>query len=72
MILNCHIVIGINRNGKPVAKRVTRGKPFLESDEAVLHLEMTLPDDLFDAPLFTVEVSKRQVEVAVEALDVEE
>jgi hypothetical protein len=72
MQVRCHLVLGQNQSGKIVAKRVTRGRGWIDADEAVIALELDVPEDVFDAPLFTVEVGKRQVEVAIEALDVEE
>jgi hypothetical protein len=57
---------------KPRISRATTRRPYLAADEALIRLELELPDDAFEAPLFTVQVEKRQVEVAVEAEDVEE
>jgi hypothetical protein len=58
--------------GRVSARKVTRHYPALDWNEAVIALELDVPEDVFDAPLFTVEVGKRQVQVAVEALEVEE
>lgn len=71
MQVRCHLVLGTNQSGKIVAKRVTRGRGWIDADEAVIALELDVPDDVFDAPLFTVEVEKRQIQVAVEALEVD-
>lgn len=71
MKLRCHLVIAEGKGGKVLARRITQRRPYLDSDEAVIALELEIPEDVFDAPLFTVEVEKRQIEVAVEALEVE-
>ena len=72
MILDCHLVIGMNQGGKLVARRVSRKKGYLEEGEAVIHLQLDVPDDAFDAPLYTLEVEKQHLQVGVKALEVEE
>ena len=63
----------LSRGGiKPRVSRATTRRPYLNANEALIRLELDLPNDVFEAPLFTVKVEKRQVEVAVEAEDVEE
>jgi hypothetical protein len=69
MRLTTHLVIARNANGKATARRCVRGYPALDADEAVIRLDIEVPDDAFDAPLVTVPVTKRQVAVAVEAQD---
>jgi hypothetical protein len=65
VIARCYLVLTEGRNGKPRARRVTAGYPALDSDEAVVLLELDLPDDLWSAPLLTVPVERRQVAVGV-------
>ena len=67
MKTNCYLVLGRpNRRATPRVRRVTQKRPRLEADEALVRLELDLPDDLFEAPLLTVPVEKRQVAVGVE------
>lgn len=70
MILDCHLVIGLNAGGRLVARRVTRRRGYLEEGEAVIRLQLDVPDDAFDAPLYTLEVGKEHLEVGVTALEV--
>jgi hypothetical protein len=69
VIARAYLVLTEGRNGKPRARRVTSGYPALDSDEAVVLLELDLPDDLWDAPLITVPVARREVAVAGDAVD---
>lgn len=67
-----YLVLGEhNITGKVSVRRATARYPALDSNEAVIRLELDVPDDVFEAPLFTIEVEKRQVQVAVEAQEVE-
>ena len=59
-------------SSKPRVSRATTRRPYLAANEALIRLELDIPDDVFEAPLFAVKVEKRQVEIAVEAEDVEE
>jgi hypothetical protein len=47
-------------------RRVTQGRPSLGENEAMIRLVLDIPDDAFEAPLFTVPVEKHRVAVAVE------
>lgn len=71
MIVRCYLVLVRKQNGTVGARRVTRRRPALDYDEAVVRLKLDLPDDAFDAPLVTVPVERQQVAVAVEAEEVE-
>lgn len=72
MKVKCYLVLGQHpHTGKVTARRVVTRYPALDCNEAVLKLELEVPDDLFEAPLFTVEVGKRQIEVGVEVPEVE-
>lgn len=75
MIVRCYLILGKKSNGVVIPRRVTRSRPKLDYDEALVRLKLELPEDAFDAPLFTVPVEKRELAVAVEAespLDVDE
>jgi hypothetical protein len=65
MIAECYLVIGKRKKHVTVI-RATQRKPTLLGDEAAIHLKLDLPDDVFEAPLFTVPVQKREIAVAVE------
>jgi len=65
MNAECYLVIAKRKKHVTVI-RATQRKPYLNADEACVHLKLELPDNVFDAPLFTVPVKKRQVAVAVE------
>ena len=69
MIVRAYLVLGEGRGGKVRARRVTASYPALDADEAVVQLELDLPDDVFDAPLITVPIARREVAVAVEVGD---
>jgi hypothetical protein len=58
--------------GKVSARKVTKHYPALEWNEAVVLLELDVPDDLFEAPLVTVPVEKRLVQVAAEVEEIAE
>lgn len=66
MKLDCFLVVG--RSGKRHARvrRTTQKRPRLEHDEAVIRLQLELSDDVFDAPLLTVPIERRQIAIAVE------
>jgi hypothetical protein len=73
MRVRTFLVLGQNAaTGKVTVRRAVSRYPSLEWNEAVLALELEIPDDTFEAPLFTVQVEKRAIRVAVEAEDVEE
>ena len=73
MKVRCFLILGQNQaNGKVTVRRAVSRYPSLDWNEAVVSLELEVPDDVFEAPLFTVEVAKRQIEVAVEPQDVEQ
>lgn len=46
--------------------RVTQTRPKLAENEAVIRLVLEIPDDAFDAPLYTVPVERHRVAVAIE------
>lgn len=66
MKVDCFLVLGKARGKEPRVRRVTQTRPSLYADEALVRLTLELPADVFDAPLLTVPVAKRQVAVAVE------
>jgi hypothetical protein len=61
------LVLGRNANGIIRSRRVTQRRPALDYDEALVKLELDVPDDVFDAPLVTVAVERGDVAVAAEA-----
>jgi hypothetical protein len=67
MKIECYLVVAKQRGREPRVTRSTQSKPSLQVNEALIKLEIEAPDDLFDAPLVTVPVEKRQVAVAIEA-----
>lgn len=73
MIVKTYLVLGQHLvNGKVTVRRATARYPALDYNEAVLELHLEIPEDTFDAPLFTVAVDKRHLEVAVEPQEVEQ
>jgi hypothetical protein len=74
MKATAYLVIGPGRGygNRATIRRVTQKRPQLDANEALIRVELVLPDDLFTAPLHTIEISKQQVEVAIEAEDVPE
>lgn len=67
MKIDAYLVIGRkDKRAMPRVRRVTQSRPRLDADEAVVRLQLDLPDDVFDAPLLTVPIAKRQVAVGVE------
>lgn len=68
MKASCYMVVARGKRGV-IVRRTTTRRPWLDGDEAVIELELDLPDDVFDAPAFTVEVQKRHVVVGVEPKD---
>ncbi len=55
------------RHGREVrVARVTQKKPSLAAGEALVRLELDVPDDVFKAPLVTVNVERRSIAVGVE------
>ena len=72
MIVKTFLVVGQNpNNGKVSVRRAVARYPGLDWNEAVLELQLEIPDDTFEAPLFTVEIDKRHLEVSVEPQPVE-
>lgn len=67
MKVSCYLVLANGR--KPRVVRATAKRPSLAANEAVIHLSLDIPVDVFEAPLFTVDVEKRQITVAVEVED---
>jgi hypothetical protein len=63
--LTAYLVIGRSPRGLVRARRVTTRRPYLEAEEALIRLELELPDDVFEAPLITVPVERTDVAVAV-------
>lgn len=64
-----YLVLGEHsQTGKVTVRRATMRYPALASNEAVVAVELELPDGIFDAPLITVEVTKRQIAVAAEVV----
>lgn len=73
MIVETYLVLAQHATtGNVTVSRVTRKYPALAANEAVLELQLEVPDDVFDAPLFTVEVGKQHLEVGVEPQEVEQ
>ena len=72
MKVRTYLVLGQHSStGKVSVRRAVTRYPALDWNEAVLELELHIPDDTFEAPLFTTEVTKREIEVAVEPLEVD-
>ena len=73
MKVRTYLVLGQHSStGKVSVRRAVTRYPSLDWNEAVMELELDVPDDIFEAPLFTVEASKRDIRVAVEAVEVEQ
>lgn len=66
MKIECYLVVAKQRGREPRVTRSTQSKPSLQANEAVIKLLIDAPDDMFDAPLITVPVERRQVAVAIE------
>ena len=66
MNVECYLIVSKSRGKEARVVRVTQGKPNLQSNEAVIRLQLELPSDTFDAPLITVPIERRQVAVAIE------
>lgn len=66
MKIDCYLIVAKQKGREPRVVRSTQGKPSLASNEAVIKLLLDVPDDMFEAPLITVPVERRQVAVAVE------
>jgi len=64
--IDCFLVVAKKRGKEPRVVRVTQKRPGIYADEALIRLQLDLPADLFDAPLITVPVERRQVAVGVE------
>ena len=66
MTIECYLVV-VKKKGKEArVVRATQGRPALQADEALIRLSIEAPADIFDAPLITVPVERRQMAVAVE------
>lgn len=73
MIVKTFLVLGQHSStGKVSVRRAVTRYPALDWNEAVVELHLEIPDDTFEAPLFTVEVDKRHLEVSVEPQEVVE
>jgi len=73
MKVKTYLVLGQHSStGKVSVRRAVTRYPALDWNEAVLELELDIPDDTFEAPLFTVDVDKRHIQVAVEPVEVEQ
>jgi hypothetical protein len=70
MKVQCYLVLGKVRSSTSV-RRVTHKRPALANNEAMVRLDLDLPDDIFDAPLVTVPIERGKIAVAVEAKEVE-
>lgn len=70
MNIDCYLVVTKKKGKEPRAVRVTQTRPSLQHDEALIRLSIETPDDIFDAPLVTVPVERRQIAVAVEVDEV--
>jgi hypothetical protein len=67
MIVEAYLIVGRkDKRAMPRVRRVTQSRPRVEADEAVVKLQLDLPDDLFEAPLLTIPIAKRSVAVGVE------
>lgn len=66
MSIECYLVIVKKRGKEARALRITSNRPSLQKDEAVIRLSIDVPEDIFDAPIITVPVERRQVAVAIE------
>lgn len=66
MKIECYLVLNKKRGKEPRAVRVTQGKPSLAADEALVRLCLDVPNEVFDAPMITLPVTRRNVAVAVE------
>jgi hypothetical protein len=67
MIASCYLIVARKRGYQRQARvvRVTKNRPTLDYDEAVIRLNLELPDELWDAPLLTVPVAIDEVLVGV-------
>jgi len=70
MKASCYLIVAKSHSGGAIVKRTTKKRPSLAYNEAVIRLMLELPDDLFEAPVFTVPVEKRNVQVAIEVDEV--
>jgi hypothetical protein len=67
--VTAYLVLGRGARGIVRARRVTTRRPYLDVDEALVRLELDVPDDVFEAPLITVPVERRLVAIGVLAGD---
>lgn len=68
MKVTAYLVLDNGARGVRVA-RATQRRGYLDPNEAVLRIELNLPDDFFVGPVVTIEVPAEKIAVAVEALD---
>lgn len=66
MQLSAFLILKKNKGREPRVTRVTQRRPSLAANEALIRLELDVPDDVFEAPIHTVQVEKRSIAVAVE------
>jgi hypothetical protein len=64
--VDCYLVLGKGKGRLPRVRRVTQRRPGVAGDEALVRLQLDVPDDVFEAPVLTVPVEKRQVAVGIE------
>jgi hypothetical protein len=70
MTIECYLVVVKKRGKEAKVARVTQARPSLSYNEALIKLSLDVPADIFEAPLITVPVERRQVAVAVEVDEV--
>jgi hypothetical protein len=67
MRVKCFLVLGQHTTtGRVSVRRAVKTYPALDFNEAVVELHLEISDDIFDAPLVTVEATKREIAVAAE------
>lgn len=66
MKITCYLILGKGGGRVARVRRATQKRPQLAPDEALIRLQLDVPDDVFDAPLLTVQIKKRQIAVGVE------
>lgn len=67
MKVTAFLVLVAKRRGRVVrVSRVTQRRPSLAPDEALVRLELDVPDDVFEAPLLTVPIQRRSIAVGIE------
>lgn len=67
MRVKCFLVLGQHpHSGRVSVRRSVKTYPALDWNEAVVELHLEVPDDIFEAPLVTIEATKRDITVAAE------